>query len=61
MNRLQMNGLLQYVIFFGNRSSNKEVWVETVGNITRYIKERDEAEYQIISSSNQLIEITCNG
>ena len=40
------------------RSSNKEVWVETVGNITRYIKERDDAEYQIISSSNQLIEIT---
>ena len=23
------------------RSSNNEVWVETVGNITRYIKERD--------------------
>ncbi len=44
--------------FLWNRSSNKEVWVETVGNITRYIKERDAAEYQIISSSNQLIEIT---
>ena len=38
-------------------SSNKDVWVETVGNITRYIKERDGAEYQIISSTNQLIEI----
>jgi Secretion system C-terminal sorting domain len=43
--------------FLWNRSLSKEVWVETVGNITRYIKERDAAEYQIISSSNQLIEI----
>jgi peptidoglycan/xylan/chitin deacetylase (PgdA/CDA1 family) len=39
------------------RSSSKEVWVETVGNITRYIKERDVADYQIVSSSNQLIQI----
>jgi hypothetical protein len=43
--------------FLWNRYSNKEVWVETVGNITRYIKERDKAVYQIISSTNQLIEI----
>jgi len=39
------------------RSSNKEVWVETVGNITRYIKERDDANYQIVSSSSQQIQI----
>jgi hypothetical protein len=43
--------------FLSPRSSNKEVWVETVGNITRYIKERDNADYQIISSSDQLIQI----
>ncbi|MFZ1519671.1 MAG: polysaccharide deacetylase family protein [Ignavibacteriaceae bacterium] len=43
--------------FLWTRSSTKDVWVETVGNITRYIKERDAASYQIISSSNQLIEI----
>ena len=43
--------------FLWARSIEKEVWVETVGNITRYIKERDSASYQIISSSNQLIEI----
>lgn len=43
--------------FLWARSSNKEVWVETVGNITRYIKERDNSVYQIVSSSNQLIEI----
>ena len=43
--------------FLWARSSTKDVWVETVGNITKYIKERDAASYQIISSSNQLIEI----
>jgi len=43
--------------FLWARSSDKEVWVETVGNITRYIKERDNADYQIISASNNLIEI----
>ncbi|HEX7357631.1 MAG TPA: polysaccharide deacetylase family protein, partial [Ignavibacteriaceae bacterium] len=40
--------------FLWARSSDKEVWVETVGNITRYIKERDNADYQIISASNNL-------
>lgn len=43
--------------FLWARASNKEVWVETVGNITRYIKERDNSNYQIISSSSSLIEI----
>ncbi len=43
--------------FLWARSSNKVVWVETVGNITRYIKERDNSIYQIISASNTLIEI----
>ena len=43
--------------FLSVRSLNKEIWVETVGNITRYIKERDNSNYQIVSSSNQLIEI----
>lgn len=39
------------------KSLNKEIWVETVGNITRYIKEREAAAYQILTSNNQLIEI----
>ncbi|HMN23708.1 MAG TPA: polysaccharide deacetylase family protein [Ignavibacteriaceae bacterium] len=43
--------------FLWARSSDKEVWVETVGNITRYIKERDNSIYQVISSSSSLIEI----
>jgi len=43
--------------FLWARSLSKNIWVETVGNITRYIKERDAASYQIISSSNQLVEI----
>lgn len=43
--------------WLATRSLNNNVWVETVGNITRYIKERDNSNYQIISSSNQLIEV----
>ncbi len=43
--------------FLWARSSDKEVWVETVGNINRYIKERDNSQYQIISASSELIEI----
>jgi hypothetical protein len=43
--------------FLWQKSANKDVWIETVGNITRYIKERENATYQIISSSDQLIEI----
>lgn len=43
--------------FLKERSDSQEVWLETVGNITCYIKERDESEYQIVSSSNQLIQI----
>lgn len=44
--------------FLSIRSNNNEVWVETVGNVTRYIKERDAAEPLIISTSDQLIEIS---
>ncbi|MDY0082927.1 MAG: T9SS type A sorting domain-containing protein, partial [Ignavibacteriaceae bacterium] len=39
------------------KSLNKEIWVETVGNITRYIKEREAAAYDIVTSNNQLIQI----
>ena len=40
------------------KSLNKKVWIETVGNITRYIKERENSEYQVVSSANELIEIS---
>lgn len=39
------------------KSLSNDLWVETVGNVTRYIKQRDAAEYQIITSTDQLIEI----
>ena len=39
------------------KSLNDELWIETVGNITRYMKQRDAAEYQIITSNDQLIEV----
>lgn len=46
--------------FLSVKSNNNEVWVETVGNITRYIKERENASYQIISSNVNKIEINVN-
>jgi len=39
------------------RSENKEIWVETTGNIVRYMKQRDSCGYQIISSTQDEIEI----
>ena len=39
------------------RSENKEIWVETTGNVVRYMKQRDNCEYQIISSTQDEIEI----
>lgn len=43
--------------FLWTRSSTKEVWVETVGNISGYIKEREDASAQIVYSSDKLIEL----
>lgn len=43
--------------FLNQKFSGNEVWVETVGNITRYIKEKETSTSQIISSGEQLIEI----
>lgn len=43
--------------WLAQRSGENKIWVETVGNITRYIKERENASYEIVNSSNQLIEI----
>jgi peptidoglycan/xylan/chitin deacetylase (PgdA/CDA1 family) len=40
------------------KSYDNLVWVETIGNITKYIKERDAHSYQILSQSNTLIEIS---
>jgi hypothetical protein len=34
------------------------IWIETIGNITKYMKERDAHSYQILSQSDTLIEIS---
>jgi peptidoglycan/xylan/chitin deacetylase (PgdA/CDA1 family) len=43
--------------FLSSKSQDSLLWVETVGNITRYIKEREYANYQILSSKSPSIEI----
>jgi len=39
------------------KSGNKEIWVETIANITRYVKERESFYFNIISQNNEIIEI----
>jgi len=39
------------------KSDAGEIWIETIGNVTKYIKERDNHSYQIISQSDLKIEI----
>ena len=39
------------------KSDKKEVWVDTVANITRYMKERDNFSYKVISITTNQIEI----
>jgi hypothetical protein len=49
-----LGGLCDFLVA---KSLNNTVWIETVGNITRYIKERENASYQILTSTNQQIQI----
>ncbi|MBT8387925.1 MAG: T9SS type A sorting domain-containing protein [Ignavibacteria bacterium] len=39
------------------KSSNKEIWIETIANITKYVKERENFYFNIISQNNEVIEI----
>ncbi|MFB3057119.1 MAG: polysaccharide deacetylase family protein [Ignavibacteriaceae bacterium] len=43
-----------------NKSNNKDVWVETVANITRYIKERDDYVYSILTYDETQIKLNIN-
>jgi peptidoglycan/xylan/chitin deacetylase (PgdA/CDA1 family) len=40
-----------------DKSDANEIWIETIGNVTKYIKERDSFSYEIMTMSNSLIEI----
>jgi hypothetical protein len=44
--------------WLAEKSYDNLIWIETIGNITKYIKERDAHSYQILSQSNSLIEIS---
>jgi len=46
-----------YCEWISTKVQSKDVWIETVANVTRYMKERDNYDYKIISASNNLIEI----
>jgi hypothetical protein len=40
-----------------DKSNEYKVWIETIGNVSKYIKERDSHSYQIITQTNTQIEI----
>jgi len=40
-----------------NKSNNKDVWVETIANITRYIKERDDYVYSVLTYDETQIKL----
>jgi len=40
-----------------SKSDSKQLWIEPIGSITKYIKERESFSYQVLSQSNTLIEI----
>lgn len=40
-----------------NKSDNNDVWVQTIGNVTRYIKERDNFYFNIVSNTSNKITI----
>jgi hypothetical protein len=40
-----------------NKSNSKDVWVETIANITRYIKERDDYVYSILTYDETRIKL----
>ncbi len=42
------------------KNEQDDIWVSTVGNITRYIKERDNFQYEIIASDESQIEINAH-
>ncbi|HSW54596.1 MAG TPA: polysaccharide deacetylase family protein [Ignavibacteriaceae bacterium] len=44
--------------WLAEKSYDNLIWIESIGNITRYIKERDAHSYQVLSQSNSLIEIS---
>jgi peptidoglycan/xylan/chitin deacetylase (PgdA/CDA1 family) len=44
--------------FLKSKSDSRDVWVETMGNITKYIKERDDFTATLLSSTNTQIKLT---
>jgi peptidoglycan/xylan/chitin deacetylase (PgdA/CDA1 family) len=43
------------------RSDSKEVWVETMGNVTRYMKEREQFQYNVTVQTDTQIQINTTG
>jgi len=44
--------------WLAQKSYDNLIWIEQIGNVTKYIKEREAHDYQILSQTNSLIEIS---
>jgi hypothetical protein len=56
-NPISNEWLIMFCDWLNEKCDDGYLWVETIGNITKYIKERDSCFYQILSQSDSLIEI----
>lgn len=57
-NPISSEWLILLCDWLAQKSNDKLIWIESIGNITKYIKERDAHSYQVLSQSNSLIEIS---
>ena len=52
--------LTSFCQWLKQRSDSNEVWVETMGNVIRYMKERDQFQYYVIAQTDTQIQINAN-
>lgn len=57
-NPISSEWLILLCEWLAQKSNDNLIWIESIGNITKYIKERDAHSYQVLSQSNSLIEIS---
>lgn len=56
-NPISNEWLIMFCDWLAQKSDDGFIWVESIGNITRYMKERDSYFYNVLSQSDSLIEI----
>jgi len=55
---MSVEWLTSFCQYVKQQSDNKNVWVETMANVTRYMKEREQFKYTVVSQNASSIQIT---